>query len=71
MPKFPKPPPKRITLSYAAIASARKVWVLASGGGKEAALRESLSEGGKTPLGRVIKSRSGIGIFTDIAVTPL
>ena len=38
-----KPPPHRITLGYPAIAVARQVWVLASGTGKEDALRESLS----------------------------
>ena len=50
----PKPPPRRISLSYAAIAAARQVWALVSGAGKEAALRESLRPGGRTPLARVI-----------------
>src|SRR5204862_3313793 len=39
----PKPPPNRITLGYQAIGSAQQVWMLASGAGKEAALRESRS----------------------------
>jgi len=64
----PKPPPDRISLSYAAIASAKAVWVLASGAGKERALRESLSDDGKTPLARVTKCRSGVTAFTDIAL---
>ena len=63
-----KPPPNRITIGYAAIAAAKQIWVLASGAGKEAALRESLSETGKTPLARVIKLRAQTKIFTDIAV---
>ena len=54
----PKPPPRRISLSYAAIAAAKQVWVLVSGAGKEAALRESLRPGGQTPLARVVRSRS-------------
>lgn len=62
----PKPPPNRISLSYAAIAAARQVWVLASGAGKETALRESLSPSGKTPLAQVIQSRSQTKIFSDI-----
>lgn len=62
----PKPPPERITLGYPAIAAARQVWVLVSGRGKETALRESLAEGGSTPLGRVIRSRSRTRIFTDV-----
>lgn len=61
-----KPPPRRITLSYAAIAAAREVWVLASGAGKEAALRESLSPGGQTPLARILQARSQTRILTDI-----
>jgi 6-phosphogluconolactonase len=64
----PKPPPKRISLSYATIAAARQVWVLASGSGKEFALSESLKSNGKTPLARIIKSRSGTKIFSDIKI---
>lgn len=62
----PKPPPWRISLSYAAIAAARQVWGLVSGAGKEAALHESLRPGGQTPLGRVIRARSRTKIFSDI-----
>ncbi len=62
----PKPPPKRISLSYAAIAAAKEVWVLVSGGGKEDALRDSLVENGKTSLARVIQSRSQTKIFTQV-----
>lgn len=64
----PKPPPQRISLSYAAIALAKEVWVLISGKGKESALAESLSENGQTPLARVLKSRTQTRIFTDIQV---
>jgi 6-phosphogluconolactonase len=62
----PKPPPRRISMSYAAIASAKNVWVLASGAGKEAALRDSLNFSGKTPLARVIQSRQKTRIFSEI-----
>jgi 6-phosphogluconolactonase len=62
----PKPPSNRVTLGYAAIAAAREVWVLASGAGKEAALRKSLRPGGQTPLARVLQSRERTRIFTDI-----
>jgi 6-phosphogluconolactonase len=62
----PKPPPRRISLSYAAIAAARQVWALVSGVGKEAALRESLRDGGPTPLARVMRSRPRTKIFCDI-----
>ena len=62
----PKPPPNRVTLGYAAIAAAGQVWVLASGAGKEAELRESLSPAGRTPLARVLRSRSDARVFTDI-----
>ena len=64
----PKPPPNRITLGYDAIAAAKNVWVLASGAGKEAVLRESLSPDGKTPLARVLKMCPAAKVFTDIKV---
>jgi 6-phosphogluconolactonase len=63
-----KPPPHRITLGYAAIAAARQVWVLASGAGKEAALRQSLNPAGGTPLARVLGLRVQTRIFTDIKI---
>lgn len=61
-----KPPPRRITLGYAALSHAREVWVLASGPGKENALRVSLSETGDTPLARVIRSRPYTRIYSDM-----
>jgi 6-phosphogluconolactonase len=64
----PKPPPDRVTLSYATIAAAKNVWVLASGAGKESALRESLSPSGKTPLAKVIQSRPQTKIFADFSL---
>jgi 6-phosphogluconolactonase len=63
----PKPPPRRLTLSYAALAAARSVWVLASGAGKEGALRASLAADAQTPLGRVLAARTMSRVFTDIA----
>lgn len=62
----PKPPPNRVTLGHGPISTAREVWVLASGGGKEAALRESLGPAGRTPLAKVIQNRAATKVFTDI-----
>jgi 6-phosphogluconolactonase len=62
----PKPPPNRVTLGHAPLAAARAVWVLASGKGKQAALRHSLAAAGSTPLARVIQRRAVTTIFTDI-----
>jgi 6-phosphogluconolactonase len=62
----PKPPPRRISLSYAAIAAARQVWVLISGAGKEKAMRESLDISRKTPLARIIELRQKTLIFRQI-----
>jgi 6-phosphogluconolactonase len=61
-----KRPPRRITLGYGAIAAARQVWVLASGAGKQEALRDSLRPEGQTPLARVLRSRQITRIFTDL-----
>jgi 6-phosphogluconolactonase len=65
----PKPPPNRVTLGYAMIAAARQVWVLVSGAGKEAALLESLSPKGRTPLARVAQFRTHTEIFSDFPLT--
>ena len=62
----PKPPPQRITLNFAALAAAQRVWVLASGAGKQSALRESLSADGTTPLARVLAARAKTMIFANI-----
>jgi 6-phosphogluconolactonase len=64
----PKPPPNRLSLSYAALAAAKDVWVLASGAGKQAALKESLAVKGNTPLARVLDSRTKSTVYTDIAI---
>jgi len=61
-----KPPPERITICYEVIAAARKVWVLVSGSGKETALKESLSEAGKTPLARVVRLRDYTRVLTNL-----
>ena len=68
VPNSPKPPPRRISLNYSAIAAAGQVWVLASGAGKEDALQKSLNAEGQTPLGRVMESRLSTKIFVDIPV---
>lgn len=64
----PKPPPNRVTLSYAALAAAANVWVLVSGSGKEGALRQSISSGGVTPLARVLSARKETLILTDVQI---
>ena len=62
-----KPPPRRITLSYATISAAREVWVLVSGPGKTQALQDSLRPTSQTPLGRVMRMRQGTKIFSDVS----
>ena len=64
----PKPPPTRISLSYAALAAARQVWVLVSGAGKADALRETLQPAGQTPLARVLRHRKSTKIFSDLVI---
>jgi len=62
----PKPPPQRLTLTFAALAAARALWVLVSGSGKAAALADSLRPGGATPLARVLRERASVTVFTDL-----
>jgi 6-phosphogluconolactonase len=64
----PKPPPRRITLSYDVIVAARDIWVLVSGQGKQAALARSLTPGGDTPLARVVQGHIGTRIFCDFSL---
>ena len=65
----PKPPPNRVTLGCTTITAAKQVWVLVSGAGKEAALRESLGSKGRTPLARVAQFRTHTEIFSDFPLT--
>ena len=63
----PKPPPARVTLSYAALAAARQVWVIASGAGKQDALNRSLANPTDTPLGHLLSLHPRTTILTDLA----
>ncbi len=61
----PKPPPRRVTMSYAQLAAGNEVWVLVSGQGKEIALRNSLRGGAITPLGALLQTKP-CTIFTSV-----
>jgi 6-phosphogluconolactonase len=65
----PKPPPDRLTMTYPMLAAAENVWALIPSKGKEAALKQTLSPNGKTPLARVLQSRSKTIIYTDLNET--
>lgn len=62
----PKPPPRRVSMTFGALQAASEVWVLASGAGKEAALRKSLAPGSTTPLGFVLQQCARGAVFTDL-----
>lgn len=59
----PKPPPDRVSLSYAALAAAREVYVLVSGPGKRDALEKSLSAPGGTPLSKLLQTRAATTVL--------
>ena len=62
-----KPPPRRITIGYSTLAAAGQLWVLASGQGKQSALKQVLTENPPTlPLGRVLSLNPHHLIFSDI-----
>ena len=61
----PKPPPRRVTMSYAQLAGGAAIWVLVAGQGKEIALRNSLRGGEITPLGTLLQRKS-CTIFTSV-----
>lgn len=62
-----KPPPDRVTLGYAPIRAATKVWVLASGTGKQDAFQHLLQKDEALPITRVLLDRSQGIVFQDIA----
>lgn len=65
----PKPPPRRVSMTFRTIAAAREVWVLASGASKELALRQSLqATAPTTPLARVIAGRERTTLWTDVRI---
>jgi len=64
-----KPPPRRISLTYAALAAAKNVWGLIAGEGKEKAVRDSLRTGARTPFGRVLESRKETPIFSSVPLS--
>jgi 6-phosphogluconolactonase/glucosamine-6-phosphate isomerase/deaminase len=53
-------------MGYLTLANAWEVWVLVSGGGKEAALRESISAWGKTPLARLLRMRPNTHVLSSV-----
>jgi 6-phosphogluconolactonase len=61
----PKPPPQRVTMTFATLAAAREVWVLVSGSGKEIALHNSMASGGVTPLGYLLQIRKAV-LFSSV-----
>lgn len=66
----PKPPPNRVTMSYAQLSAAADAWVLVSGAGKEIALRNSIRGGGITPVGALLE-RKFCTIFSSVVLDEL
>jgi 6-phosphogluconolactonase len=64
----PKPPPRRVSLTFEAIASAREVWVVAAGGEKAAAVARALADDPETPAARVHGTERTLWLV-DVAAT--
>ena len=62
-----KPPPRRITIGYPAIAAARQVWVLASGDGKREAYAGLLRGDTRLPIVRVANQHPELLFLQDFA----
>ena len=62
----PKPPADRLTLTLLSLASARRVWVIIAGPGKQHALQRALAGDEHVPLARVIARRSTTQLFAAI-----
>lgn len=63
----PKPPPRRITLGYFALAAAREVWLLASGEAKAEAYKGLIGKDLRLPIARVARSRERMRVYEDIS----
>lgn len=61
----PKPPPRRVSLTYEALKAAESVCVLVSGPGKASTLARVLLGEGAEPMARVLKERASTVIWTD------
>ena len=62
-----KPPPKRITIGYPALAAAQEVWILASGSGKETAFAKFRAGDDSLPASRIVASRERTVVYEDIS----
>lgn len=60
-----KAPPKRITMGYLPLVTAKEAWVLVAGTGKDRAFRDSLSQGSSAPLSRIIQMRERTRILVS------
>ncbi len=62
----PKPPPRRLTLTCAALAAARALWVVVSGPGKAATLAAAWQPDSPLPVARVLRAAAEVRVFTDL-----
>jgi 6-phosphogluconolactonase len=69
----PKPPPTRITLTYAALNRAREVWFVAAGAEKAEAVRQALTERDvrRTPAAGVTGLERTVWVLDEAAASKL
>lgn len=64
----PKPPPQRVSLSYAMLREAAAAWVLVAGAGKLPPLRDALAGKSAHGLGRLLAQRAETRIFESVGL---
>jgi 6-phosphogluconolactonase len=62
----PKPPHRRVTMSWELLQAASDVLVLISGAGKETALRDALSSPTSNPLGNLLQLRDQTTLLSTV-----
>lgn len=67
----PKPPPRRITMTLAALAASREVHVLAAGASKRAAVSRALDGAPDEPLSRLSGMGTKLTLWVDRAASPV
>jgi 6-phosphogluconolactonase len=67
----PKPPPRRLTLTLPVLSCAKRVFVIALGESKAAAIRDGVDSGSNRPLGALLHGSPHVRLLLDNAAASL
>ncbi len=67
----PKPPPRRLTLTLPVLSRAKRVFIVALGESKAAAIRDGVDSGSELPLGALVRGSTHVRLLLDNAAASL